>query len=444
MMMFPVSALMLFGILTFLPGLEFTLPTKTADLDRHYEKIERSQFNDDSSSDSSNDSSSDSSGGTPANNLDVESKVENAVPKTAEQVSEFTCAPWIPAEKRKIIFHSAMKRFISWEDHLKGTLKGGEPYWSACIDYILRDLGFEVEFTDDETVHLQLNDDALERLERGDVHRIITDSSSGGNFGHEIWDKSDLLCKVRMMNWFVSAKRPKNEFVITPIRYDDISSTSAHFVPFFVHGALTDPPFREMIPRNRRSIFLYDKECYRIPIEIPIALHKAGFELHFQCLEGNFGPHPAIDAISGNFTFHERVSTPQEYAREILQKVAMVLGFIHPEDSPTPLEALYNGAAFLNPEYEPFEHHATTRTYMHQALGNLGPPYVYNYNASFFPKGDRVYLETTISSILDLSERAAAQPFVSYTPVDYRYEAAKANVCANIIEYDACWIPGQT
>ena len=164
-----------------------------------------------------------------------------------------------------------------------------------------------------------------------------------------------------------------------------------------------------------------------------------------------------LDDIAGNFTqFEDLFDTPREYAEKILQKVAMVLGIGIPTDSPTALEALYNGAAFLNPEYDtPFRNEVLPRTHdMHKALKNLGPPYVYNYintrnsiradnykGEDFSTKED---METMINSILEVAERATAQPFVSYTPADYSYESVKAHVCANIIEYDPCWIPGQT
>ena len=168
-----------------------------------------------------------------------------------------------------------------------------------------------------------------------------------------------------------------------------------------------------------------------------------------------------MDDIAGNFTqFDDLFHTPREYAETILQKVAMVLGTGIPTDSPTALEALYNGAAFLNPEYAPLHFEDVDvfpRTHMHKALKNLGPPYVYNYIHSKNniradnSKGDdfstKEDMETKISSILEVAEQAAAQPFVSYTPADYSYESVKAHVCANthIIKYDPCWIPqGQT
>ena len=122
--------------------------------------------------------------------------------------SEFTCAPWIPIENRKILMVSALKRFVTWEDHLQGVIKGGESYWSACMDYVLRELGFEV------TVELKELDpigETMQKLERGEIHRMIADSSSGANFVRSIWAMPELLCKVRMMVWWPDPeKRPRN------------------------------------------------------------------------------------------------------------------------------------------------------------------------------------------------------------------------------------------
>ena len=200
--------------------------------------------------------------------------------------------------------------------------------------------------------------------------------------------------------------------------------------------------------------------CQWLEDDLIRALHNAGFELYFHCYVYLTPLRHELDDIAGNFTqFGKLFDTPREYAENILQKVAMVLGIGIPTDSPTPLEALYNGAAFLNPEYDTssFRNEEHPRTHMHKALKNLGPPYVYNYIHSKNniradnSKGDdfstKEDMETKISSILEVAEQAAAQPFVSYTPADYSYESVKAHVCANThkIKYDPCWIPqGQT
>ena len=396
---------------------------------------------------------------------------ENAavvVKPTRTPKEHYTCAPWIPTEKRKILMNSMLHRFVTWEDHadglsnhIEGYIKGGEPYWSACVHRALTDLGFEVEITNNQTVRLGLNGKEMQALIRGDIHRLVTDTTAGGNFfGTDIWSQPDILCKVRMMEWWPAEKRPQNEFTISPIRQDEVSTTSAHFVPFFVHATLTDPPIQEMIPRNRRAIFVYEKTCNFLDPDILRALHDAGFELYFQCWKKPF-ESKGLEDIAGNFTHIDGLfSTPREYATQILQKVAIVLGYGIPMDSPTAIEALYNGAAFLNPEYDPpfegLQFHP--RTHMHHGLKNLGPPYVYNYNANYLHTRRDFHVknyenkdfdwkeqkETMINSILEAAERAAAQPFISYTPADYSYESVKAHVCANIIEYDPCWIPGQT
>ena len=362
--------------------------------------------------------------------------------KTTNQ-TEFSCAPWIPTEKRKIVMVSFLKRFVTWEDHLKGVIKGGESYWSACIDYILREFGFEVTVL---KYSLDPAGETMQRLDRGEIYRIVTDSSSGGNFQAttvSIWDMPKLLCKVRMMIWWPSPKRKKNEFSVLPMRYDEISSTSAHFVPFFPHQAVTDPPIKQMIPRSRRAIFIFIKTCQQLVPEVLIALYEAGFELHLQCETQealNPGRHPILNEIYGNFTFHPKYATPKEFSQEILQKVASVIGFGGPVDSPTPIEALYNGAAFLNPFLDRTLN-GIRRNSMHHALVKIGPPYVYNYNASFFEAFDKNHLDTLIRSILEAAETASSTPFISYTPADYRVDAVKAHVCSNIIDYDPCHTP---
>ena len=386
-----------------------------------------------------------------ASNVLVEETLSRKTQKHVKHPTEdFTCAPSIPIEKRTIIMVSLESRFVTWEDHLRGVIKGGEAYWSACIHYILGDLGFHVLVTNEK---LDPMDENMRQLDRGDIHRVITDTSSGGNFksgenSGDIWSMPELLCKVRQMVWWPVRKRPRNEFSILPFRYDDISITSAHFVPFFVHQSVTDP-VTELIPRSRRAAFLFLKRSSDLVPEVLVALHDAGFELHLQCITNtSFDPirqkSPRLDEVYGNFTFHPFYKTPQEFADNILKKVAMVIGFVDPVDSPTPLEALYHGAAFLNPSSDPWDMHRDgliLRTTQHKALRNLGPPYVYNYNATY----NHHDVEPMVRSIVENAELvAAAEPFITYTPADYSLDAVRSFVCHNIIEYDPCQIPGQT
>ena len=362
---------------------------------------------------------------------------------------DFTCAPWIPIEKRKIIMLSFQSRFVTWDDHLRGIIKGGEAYWSACVEYVLRDLGFNVTVTNEK---LDPTDETMQQLDRGEIHRVITDTSSGGNFeSSAIWGMPELLCKVRQMVWWPAPRRPRNEFSILPFRYDDISITSAHFVPFFVHQYVTDPPITEIIPRSRRAVFIFTKLCGELVPDVLVALYEAGFELHLQCqrkvaFDLVRWRNPTLNEVYGNFTFHPFYETPKEFADNILKKVAMVIGVGDPVDSPTPIEALYNGAAFLNPYYGSWDKNDIIRDSQHQALRNLGPPYVYNYNATFYETLDYDHdVDPLVRSIVENAELvAAAEPFITYTPADYSLDAVRSYVCHNIVEYDPCQIPGQT
>ena len=368
-----------------------------------------------------------------------------------EHQTGFKCAPWIPKEKRKIIMNSFQSRFASWDQHLRGGVKGGEVYWAACVDYVLREFGFNVTVLNTRIDPLG---ETMQQLGRGDIHRVIMEGSSGGNYKYQaIWNMPELLCKVRMMEFWRQGKRPRNEFTILPYRYDDVSITSAHFVPFFVHQSVTDP-VTELIPRSRKAVFLFIKRCQELVPEVLHGLHDAGFELHLQCktnttFDGFRQRFPSLDDVYGNFTFHPWYKTPQEYADNILKKVAMVIGFSHPTDSPTPLEALYNGAAFLNPYlgvWDLFGNGMNIRTTQNKALRNLGPPYVYNYNATYYRTHDWDHdVEPMVRSIVENAELvSAAEPFVSYTPADYSLDAVRSYVCHNIVEYDPCQIPGQT
>jgi hypothetical protein len=189
---------------------------------------------------------------------------EEKVHEDKQETEEFACAPWIPVEKRKILMHSFLDRFITWEDHLEGKRKGGEPYWGACLHYVLQELGFEVLITDKFTKQLDPEGEELQKLKHGEIHRFVTDSSSGGNFVGTIWGMPELLCKIRMMCWWPNRKNTNFGNSVSPMKYDESAATSAHFVPFFVHGEITDPPITEMIDRPRKSVFLFERFCSNI------------------------------------------------------------------------------------------------------------------------------------------------------------------------------------
>lgn len=347
---------------------------------------------------------------------------------TIIEKQDFACAPWIPREKRKILFHSGLKgidRFTSWENYQSGNANylGGEAYWSACIDYILKDLGFDVIITPRYQSKLYASGKEISDLQNGNIHRFVMDAFNGGMI--DCWDRIDILCRMRFMDWWTS-KHTHKGLSISPTR-NDLSNTSAYFVPHFVHSEKTS---QEWTTRKRksggRSIFIFVKHCDRLPQEILFALQSANFTLHMQCHSQS---EKAISqGMREKITFHGRYNKPIDYVSKILQKVDMVIAFGEPTDSPTPLEALANGAAFIQPIFIK----KGKITPMHKGLKRLGPPYVYNYDLT------HSNMTQITEEIIKNAELASANPFVPFIPADYRYDAVRSYVCSNIIEYDAC------
>lgn len=344
-----------------------------------------------------------------------------------DEQKEFACAPWIPREKRKILFHSGLKnidRFTSWENYQSGNASylGGEAYWSASIDYILKDLDFDVIITSRYQSMLHVDGKEISDLQNGNIHRFVMDAFNGGMI--DCWDRIDILCRMRFMEWWTSQHTHKG-ISISPTR-NDLSRTSAYFVPHFVHSEKTLPTLARKRKSGGRSIFIFVKRCDRLPQGILLALQSANFTLHMQCYSRS--ENAILQGMREKITFHGRYNKPIDYVSHILRKVDIVIAFGEPTDSPTPIEAIANGAAFIQPI---FIKNGQARP-MHEGLKRLGPPYVYNYD---YTHGNMTLITEEIIKYADL---ASANPFTPFIPADYRYDAVRSYVCSNIIEYDAC------
>ena len=111
----------------------------------------------------------------------------------------------------------------------------------------------------------------------------------------------------------------------------------------------------------------------------------------------------------------------------LLRESAFVIGLGNPVYSPTPLEALANGAAWLNPVswQDTGREHIMSSSSQHQGLKLLGFPYVYNVELS------------DLKSVLRAAELAVTHRFHSFVPFWNRVESVSAQVCANLLESDA-------
>mmetsp|Transcript_15039 Transcript_15039/g.54233 ORF Transcript_15039/g.54233 Transcript_15039/m.54233 type:complete len:308 (+) Transcript_15039:1194-2117(+) len=171
--------------------------------------------------------------------------------------------------------------------------------------------------------------------------------------------------------------------------------------------------------RARRGLILGKESLGHCHTPLPPFVEKlvdAGFELHTNC--------PKSTALEGLIN-HGKIS-PRAFVM-LLRKSAFVIGLGHPVDSPTPLEALANGAAWLNPVSlgETERRYVKKSHAQHQGLKLLGMPYVYNV------------VLTNISSVIQAAEMAVAVRFHSFDPFWNRVEGVSAQVCANLLESDA-------
>jgi len=348
------------------------------------------------------------------------------------------CAPWVT--NRMIVIAHHQFREATWNNYQNGVgYNGGEAYWCAALDYTLKRLGFQTKFF--QSVDTWLDDDSnIQALREGRVHRVITNSLF--TFGetasklHPSLDDPLVRCRVRSY-WALGrdwegnigtlsyAQSPYNSSTVH--EWDLRASLSAwpgrHGTPIsmFPHSLITFGESRTLIIKERaRRGMIFGKEslghCHTPLPPFVEKLVDAGFELHTNC--------PKSTALEGLIN-HGKIS-PRAFVM-LLRKSAFVIGLGHPVDSPTPLEALANGAAWLNPVSlgETERRYVKKSHAQHQGLKLLGMPYVYNV------------VLTNMSSVLHAAEMAVANRFHSFVPFWNRVESVSAQVCANLLESDA-------
>ena len=210
----------------------------------------------------------------------------------------------------------------------------------------------------------------------------------------------------------------------------------ASVVPYFPHSRVTLPPSTNAA--RPRAGFILGKSCFVVNRHPHIirALLEHGFELHSVARCPHLGGHwntstlssstdspssPHLNSSSasggrnGSIITHGLMS-PTGFAKA-LRGMSFLLGVGSISVSPSPLEALANGAAFLNPRNGSHS--------QHPPLAAVGAPYVYNYELG------------VPASVVDAAECAVRARFASYTPLAHMLETTLAAVCANLIDQDA-------
>jgi len=376
-----------------------------------------------------------------------------------ESDKPYECAPWLDRKDSKIVLRT-QSRFQGWQAYQDGIgYLGGEAYWTATIEYALAEMGFEVVYAKAS----QFDDIKLAQ----EAHRIIVDGAFlFDNFTEELLDNPDIMCKLRHTEWwqlpsgsdllhqrlarYHAPYDPKRG--IKPFSYANFDQPDElGFVPFFVQSEVTLPPLTEITPPlGTKSALLMDKEC-RFSSDLILSLLNEGFELHLTCIWGD--ALKKLEKLIGRELMSKLIlhptMKPKEFASMIRHDVTVVIGFGMPLSSPTPYEALANGAAFLHPITVENKKLKATRVCntttsidvdclikkhdgvaQHPHLMRLGEPYVYNYlKVQGNPK-------VTDDNILQAAKKAISNRFTHYIPPEHSLANVKRNVCENIIEQD--------
>ena len=351
------------------------------------------------------------------------------------------------ASSSTIAFYGS--RLHSWDSYVAGKgYLGGEAYWAAGIDYVLRRLGFDIVYRNTSTPDAP-SDFAMH------FNAFVLDSAFETNsLFMKVRDEAKMaglsvpgaLCRTRILhffgNWHPSIKLNSsmvNEHsVLTPYTYQpyelepDLHDVNAP-VPLFPHSLVTMPPSTNA--SRERQGFVLGKSCdyFAHPTTRPDeTLHVLGYlhgfklHMHARC-DGRMKYLERI--VPQKPVFHGSLS-PSNYVT-VLRQMAFLVGLGSPPDPPSVLEALANGVAFLNPiltEWEANRVHrrgdtklTTPYVAQHRPFASLGPPYVYSFDPHNW------------TSIGEAAEKALANRFASFVPPAHTIDAVTAAVCAHVV-----------
>lgn len=325
----------------------------------------------------------------------------------------------------------ALADFAPWDMYQRGEgYLGGESYWGASLHYILKSLNFSVEFVDYEKFLKHRSGELVD----GRVHRlVVNDPAKLWRNKHKALENPSAQCRIRTLNYWSNwdchddaCKGIDLRQILSP--FPDRLNTP---IPSFVHSLVTLPPNQDAGNRKRRCYILGKSGKYfgtdRVKALLT-ALADANFELHTTCSGAGCWMPPR-----GEIVKHGKM-LPPEFSK-FLRKMAFIVGFGDPKVSPTPLEGLAAGAAFLNPilssekaaihGYVGGREGVRATDTQHAALSMLGAPYVYNYDIN------------DTSALLQAAERAVKNRFASFVPSAFRVEGVASLVCAGLLESGA-------
>jgi Glycosyltransferase family 18 len=410
--------------------------------------------------------------------------------------STYRCAPWLTTPQQRKVALLDLTTMADYYNPRRHIYRGGEFYMAASLEYALRENGFVVEKISVRSLQQQQQQRDGGTTTQGGFDRVIskyhrifangydpwiqlnitshlfTSSSSSSSVPTPLPTTPSQFCKLRSIHWWGNANehwwnRNNNNNDASEMAQQQQMESAVPFHPkqwlkpyptadyydtflgFFPHSLVVFVPPRtvrqqrhDMLPPTATQTWvqssvsndtkvglLFGKvaKSFRHARPIIDALLDDGFELHTTCQDCTTSTLP-VQVIR-----HDHVG-PFDFIR-ILRQCTFLIGFGHPYDSPSPLEALANGVAFINPiAVGALPLNETTfpyrtgpvqlRSTQHVPLSMLGAPYVYNVHLS------------NVTQVLAAANHAVRYRFASHVPPEYHPIAHIARVCA-ILEDDS-------
>ncbi len=388
-------------------------------------------------------------------------------------VVPYQCAPWLTAPTERTVAFLDLSDMDTYYDMKKKMYRGGEFYMSASLDYALRENGFIVHRVGIKSILQELQqqpndkENVLKKF-AAKYYRIFTngyDPLERLNNVSSLWNQPDLICKLRSIHWWGNTNE---HFVASPngttasTSIDQLLPMLHHtqwlkpyptadyhntFIGYIPHSTILLPTYHRMIHRSLRQL-LFGKGGIPEPRKVGLlfgkfsksfrhgktlidALIADGFILHTTCTDCHDNTLPEQVIRHGSISPLQFIQLLQSEELDI----SFLLGFGYPYDSPSPVEALVNGVAFINP----VANHASTslqgttttfpsihplRSSQHVPIQYLGQPYVYNVQL------------TNITHVLAAANMAVQYRFHSFIPSEYHPLSMTTRVCTTLIEDD--------
>ncbi|GFH52462.1 hypothetical protein CTEN210_08938 [Chaetoceros tenuissimus] len=336
-----------------------------------------------------------------------------------EDSNNFTCAPQIPKEKRKVLYINAIG-IEKYATNLEQKYMSGEYYAMASWEHAIRQNGFLVDEVTFEEV-LEIPETLLHEYHRivlGCAYKDWKTKCSLHNDEEYLIKLSQKLrpikAKVGSFYWWDHEEdevpgylgddffTPKQ--VLTPFDWQKSNTFLGFFPHFHITQNSTNDATEDTLPLKKERIGLvlskdgdfFDEQALRV-ID---SLVQHNFTIHTTCKL-----HNCSMFLKRKGVVNHKKLTPTMYVK-LMEESAFMLGIGNPIISPSPIIAMAKGVPFLNPKR--FED-----MYQHPPLVKVGEPYVYNIEDF-----------DNIADIIDKAEKAVENPIKLFVPSDFD----KANV----------------